>query len=127
MRLGPLSVAAWDVRENAWLLGDGGKTKVGCAVSDGRGIWTGVNIQHKYRSHDIHAEVNAISTMVATGHHDLTYVLVAAERAMFTPCGACLDWITEFGTEDTIVAWQSSREGEINSLTVAELMPHYPR
>src|SRR4051794_19531422 len=88
---------AWTVRENAHLLA-GGKTKVGCVVlsSDGR-LFQGVNIQHQFRSHDIHAEVAAIASMVSAGAKKAVAMVIVAERELFTPCGACLDWIMEFG------------------------------
>lgn len=94
--------------------------------SDGS-IYVGCNLEHKFRSHDIHAEVNAISSMVAGGNQQLTAVLIAAERDRFTPCGACLDWIFEFGGPDCMVAVQKGRNSDTEILTARELMPHYPR
>jgi len=42
-----LSVAAWKVRENAFIIG---KTKVGAAIlSDKGNIFSGCNCEHKYR------------------------------------------------------------------------------
>jgi cytidine deaminase len=64
-RLSELAQAAWSARENAYVIGP---TKVGCAVlaTDGR-IYSGCNVEHRFRSHDVHAEVNAITNMVAAG------------------------------------------------------------
>jgi cytidine deaminase len=82
-----------------------GPTKVGCAVlpDDGR-IFAVCNVEHRFPSHDVHAEVNAITTMVAGGagrDHQrqrgrILAVVVVAERDQFTPCGACMDWILQF-------------------------------
>ena len=47
---------AWKFRENARILG---KTKVGAAVSSKGKIFGGCNIEHKFRSHDIHAEISS--------------------------------------------------------------------
>jgi len=119
-----LAHAAWEARENAHVLGS---TAVGCAVASETGaIFVGCNVQHKYRSHDIHAETNAIGTMVAGGGEKLIAVFVAAERDRFTPCGACMDWIFEFGGADCIVMWQSTKNGSVGKLTAAALMPYYP-
>ena len=74
----------------------------------------------------MHAETNTIGTMVAAGHQVLTVVFVAAERERFTPCGACMDWIFEFGGPGCVVMWQNTPGGPIRKLTAAELMPHYP-
>jgi cytidine deaminase len=119
-----LASAAWRIRENAYVLG---KTKVGCAVLSSRGtIFEGCNVEHRFRCHDIHAEVNAISSMVAAGERQLLVVFVAADRERFTPCGGCMDWILQFGSESTIVAFQSTRNGPIQRYTAGQLMPHYP-
>lgn len=124
-RLPELGVAAWAVRRNARILG---ATAVGAAVLDTSGrIHAGCNIEHRFRSHDVHAEVNAIGTMVAAGGHGLVAVVVVAERERFTPCGACLDWIFEFGGGDCVVGVQGLEGGETETLTAAQLMPHYPR
>lgn len=121
---------AWSAWDHALLVGDG-KTKVGCAV---RGmlpnglerIYTGVNVQHKYRSHDIHAETNAIGSAVTAGCRAIHHVFIAAERSQFTPCGACMDWIFELGGADCPVSWQSTRGGMVFTLRAGDLMPHYP-
>ena len=99
---------------------------MGAAVlSDGK-IFVGCNIEHKFRCHDIHAEVNAISNMIACGNKRLQAIIVVAEREKFTPCGACMDWIFEFGGGTCLVGHQSTRDGKINVYEAKELMPHYP-
>jgi cytidine deaminase len=120
-----LSQAAWERRRNAHILG---KTRVGAAALAGDGtIFGGCNIEHKYRCHDIHAEVSAIAGMVSSGHSDLCAILIAAERELFTPCGGCLDWIFQFGGAACLVAHQASPDGEIKVWQAGELMPFYPR
>jgi len=99
---------------------------VAVAGADGE-IITGCNMEHRYRSHDVHGEVSAIAAYVASGRRDLKTVFVAAERDHFTPCGACLDWIFEIGGPDTEVLVQSSRDGQVTRYLAADLMPHYPR
>lgn len=119
-----LSLKAWAVRENAYTIGN---TKVGVSVlSESNKIYCGCNIEHKFRSHDIHAEVNAISNMVSFGDRLIKKILIVAERDFFTPCGSCMDWIMQFSNEDTIVGFQSSRDGEIHTFKTKELMPYYP-
>lgn len=119
-----LAAEAWKARDNARVHGP---TKVGAAVltTDGR-IFTGCNIEHRYRSHDIHAEVNALTTMAAAGGGTALGVVIAAARDRFTPCGACLDWIFELGGPDCSVSFQGQPGGAIETFRADELMPHYP-
>jgi cytidine deaminase len=121
-----LAVAAWDVRKNAHVIGP---TKVGCAIagSDGQ-IYVGCNVEHRFRSHDVHAEVNAITTMVSNSCSTFRVMFIAAERERFTPCGACMDWIMQFAiSEDVPIVSQSKVGGEVRVFKARELMPHYPR
>lgn len=122
--LAALADAAWLARNHARVLG---RTKVGCAAKSTSGrIWLGCNVEHKYRSHDIHAEVNAIGSLVAGGDDGLAAVFIAAERERFTPCGSCMDWIFELGGETCLVAAQSTPGGPILALYARDLMPFYP-
>lgn len=120
-----LAAAAWNTRENAHILGN---TKVGCSVLTDRGrVFGGCNVEHMFRCHDVHAEVNAISSMVSSGDRTIIAVVIVAERDRFTPCGGCMDWIMQFGSEDTVVAFQPERGGPLQRYSAHELMPHYPR
>ena len=118
-----LSVTAWKFSKNARVLG---KTKVGCAVLSGKEIFGGCNIEHKLRSHDIHSEISAISSMVSAGCKKLDAILVVSQRDKFTPCGGCLDWIFEFGGPKCLVGYQTKKDGKISIFKAEELMPHYP-
>ncbi len=120
-----LAQRAWQARRNAHLYGS---TAVGAAVLCSNGaIYSGCNVEHRFRSHDIHAEVNAIGSMVAGGEKSLIAILVVAEREAFTPCGACLDWIFEMGGADCYVGYQRSPEPDTAIFRAADLMPHYPK
>lgn len=120
-----LSKSAWMVRDNAHIFGN---TKVGAAlITEKQNIYSGCNIEHIFRSHDVHAEVNAISNMVSNGDKKFTSILIVAERIKFTPCGSCMDWIFQHGGSDCEVGFQSKQGGEIIIYTASELMPHYPK
>ncbi len=119
-----LAKSAWECRENARF----GNTRVGAAVLTSKGeIFVGCNIEHQFRSHDIHAEVNAIGSMVAAGSKNLKAILIVAQRGLFTPCGACMDWIIQFGSLDCEIGFQAKRGGKIKKFKAKELMPFYPR
>ena len=120
-----LSEAAWRARENAYILG---KTKVGCALMTATGeVFAGCNVEHRFRSHDIHAEVNAIGSMAAAGARSIVYLLIVAERERFTPCGACMDWIMQFAAEECLVGFQPSPGAEPTMYSTHQLMPYYPQ
>ena len=123
-RLKEMARIAWKYRENAYVLG---YTKVGATVmsSDGK-IYGGCNVEHRFRSHDVHAEVNAITSMVASGRIELIAIVIVTERMSFTPCGACMDWIYQFGGPSCIVAIQCKPGGKIRKFRAKDLMPHYP-
>jgi cytidine deaminase len=119
-----MSEAAWTARDNARILG---ATPVGCAaLSDAGVIYAGCNVEHRFRSHDIHAEPNALSSLVAAGGKACVAVLVVAERDKFTPCGSCMDWIFEIGGPNCQVGFQPRRSEAVTWYAAAELMPHYP-
>ena len=120
-----LSRAAWSVMENARVHG---KTKVGAAVMSAQGqIFEGCNVEHRFRSHDVHAEVNALTTMASVGHGPAIAILIASRRERFTPCGGCLDWIFELAGPECLVAFQGQPGDSRLELRARELMPHYPR
>lgn len=118
-----MATTAWNYRDNSRILG---KTKVGVAVISGGKIFGGCNIEHKFRSHDIHAEISAISSMVSSGYKKLDAIIIVSERTKFTPCGGCLDWIFEFGGPTCLVGYQNQKEGNVKIFQAQELMPHYP-
>ncbi len=119
-----LELMAWKVREHSRILG---KTKVGCALLSVEGnFYNGCNIEHKFRSHDIHAEINAISSMIAGGDKKIDTILIAADRESFTPCGSCMDWIFEMGGSGVQVLFHR-KDGVTSRYTAGELMPFYPK
>ena len=123
-RLPEMAARAWAVRAKARVVG---KTKVGCAVlSAESNIFDGCNVEHRYRSHDIHAEVNALGSLISGGDSRAIAVLVVAEREKFTPCGSCMDWIFEIGGGGCRVGFQSSPRAETVWYLASDLMPHYP-
>ena len=124
-RANELSDVAWRARMRARVLG---RTPVGCAALAASGeIYSGCNVEHRFRSHDMHAETNAIGNMISGGDDVLIAIFIAAERERFTPCGACMDWIFEFGGSGCQVIWQSHVNGKLQALSAHDLMPHYPQ
>ena len=120
-----MAEAAWAVRDHARVHGP---TQVGAAVLSAESdIFAGCNVEHRFRSHDVHAEVNALTNMVSAGHSLAAAILIVSERERFTPCGGCLDWIFELGGPECLVGFQRARGAPREVLRADELMPHYPR
>jgi cytidine deaminase len=119
-----LASAAWDARDRARVHG---RTMVGAAVLSAQGrVFAGCNVEHRFRSHDVHAEVNALTTMASAGDGPAVAVVVASDRERFTPCGSCLDWIFELGGPACFVSFQGEPGGKLLTMRADELMPHYP-
>ena len=120
-----MSKKAWKSQKNAKVVGT---TRVGAAaLSSGGEVFVGCNVEHRFRSHDIHAEVSAISSLVSSGEKELKAILVVAERDNFTPCGGCMDWIYELGGPDCIVGFQNAMNSTIKKYLAKDLMPYYPK
>ena len=124
-----LCEVAWTARENASLNKAEG-TKVGSAlITEGGVIISGCNVEHPFLTATIHAEANAIGTMVNFPTYQgekIKAIVVTSERYKFTPCGGCCDLIMHFGDENTIVAYQNEKGGPIHEFKMREIMPHYP-
>jgi cytidine deaminase len=121
-----LLAEAWKARGQAYVIGP---TKVGCALLAESGkIHTGCNVEHRFRCHDVHAEVNAITSMITAGDRVIAALAIAAERDRFTPCGGCMDWIFQFADpEQCGVFCQTSPDSQIVIYRLRDLMPYYPR
>lgn len=96
------------------------------ALADDGRVFAGCNIEHRFRSHDIHAEPNVLATLVAAGATACRAVLIAAERDNFTPCGSCMDWVMEIGGPECLVGFQREPGGIVAWREARELMPYYP-
>jgi len=118
-----LAAAANEARQRARTYGG---ISVGAAVLTSAGTQhVGCNIEHKFRSHDIHAEVCALAGMIAAGGDRAICVVVASDQSRFTPCGSCMDWIFELGGPDCLIVI-SSEKTPMAIWRADQLMPLYP-
>ncbi len=112
---------AWKARENAFSWKSG--TKVGCAIwTKNDKILQGWNIEGLWMT-SIHAEVTAITQLMPL-NQKIKMMAIVAETKMFTPCGACLDWIFQFSVKMPVILIDNQKE--IKRFSLDELMPHYP-
>lgn len=119
-----MSRLAWMARDRAHIYG---KTKAGaCVLTEHGGLFTGCNIEHIYRTRDIHAEQAAIVCAVVGGCPKIKAIIVVAERDNFIPCGSCMDWIHQHGGGECLIGQQNKIGGEIKWYKFTDLMPQYP-
>ena len=110
------------VRENAYA--PHSKFKVGAAVLTKSGrIYTGCNVENASFSIGICAERNAISNAIANGEKEIEVVAVVADTDPFTPpCGACRQFIQEFGPSAKVIL--ANLNGKTKIYTQKQLLPY---
>ena len=100
LELADLMTAARDAREGAYAPYSG--YKVGAAVLSASGkVYTGCNVENASYGLTICAERVAILKAVSEGESEITAVaIVAGESEIPRPCGACLQVMAEFASQD---------------------------
>jgi len=79
--------------------------QVGAAVSTDRGVFSGANVENASYSLSICAERVAASSAVAAGARKIDAVAVTASGPEpSSPCGACRQFLYEFGPGMTVVS-----------------------
>jgi cytidine deaminase len=95
---------------------------VGAAVATDRGVFTGANVENASYGLSICAERVAASCAVAAGARRIDAVAVTSSAAgPASPCGACRQFLYEFGTDMTVVA--EGTDGERKTWRLSELLP----
>lgn len=97
--------------------------QVGAALRTRSGrVFRGVNVENASLGLSVCAERAAVHGAVAAGERDFEAIAVATEAAEPTPpCGSCRQVLLEFVPDMRILL--VAREGPIERLTLAELMP----
>lgn len=99
------------------------KYSVGAAVLTESGeIFDGINIENAVYPLTICAERVAIFKAVSQGYRSFQAIAVVTKNGG-TPCGSCRQVMAEFGL-DTIVFIADTSGKLIDTLTVAQLLPH---
>ncbi len=94
---------------------------VGAAVLTGGGnIFTGVNVENASYGLTICAERIAIGNTISAGSIDIRALAIHTPSASAPPCGACRQFISEFGA-DIIVIFKQNQE--LVQMTISELLP----
>ena len=97
--------------------------KVGAALltEDGQVI-TGCNVENASYGLSICAERTAICKAVAAGIDAFQAIVVAADP-LATPCGACRQFIVEFGKHIEVVSASPSDLSQFRRWKITELLP----
>jgi len=100
--------------------------QVGAALMTKAGeIFTGCNVENASYGLAICAERNAVTTAVTAGVKpgDITELVIYIDREeLFSPCGACRQFISEFmKSESKVTAFNMN--GDSKTWTVAGLLP----
>lgn len=100
---------------------------VGAAVllADGQTIISGCNVENASYGLSICAERNAICQTVAQlGDKTNIAAIAVAAVPLATPCGACRQFIAEFGTDILVICVDANAPEKRHRFTAGELLPH---
>ena len=119
--LEPLIEAALKVREHAYA--PYSEFAVGAAVlTDDGNIFVGCNVENASYGLAICAERNAIAAAVAAGKQKFVAVAIAA-TPLASPCGACRQFIFEFGDDIQVISVDAAEPTSRKQWTSKELLP----
>jgi cytidine deaminase len=96
---------------------------VGAAIlcEDGT-IFTGCNVENTSYGLCICAERTAICKAVSEGHQKFKAIAVSA-TPLASPCGACRQFIVEFGKDIVVLSVDANDPKQTKSWTIEELIP----
>jgi cytidine deaminase len=96
--------------------------KVGAALLASGKIFTGCNVENASYSLTICAERVTAVNAIAAGCRKFEKIAVAADGSDFTvPCGACLQFLSEFAEDMEVILVNG--EGETEVTTLKKLLP----
>ena len=102
--------------------------KVGAALLGKSGkVYTGCNVECSSYGISLCAERTALVKAVSEGETEFDKIAVvgghAEELTYTTPCGACRQFLSDFGNFEIIMGYKENEELKIKKYTVKELLP----
>jgi len=95
---------------------------VGCAILTQSGrVFSGSNVENSSYGLTICAERTVLSNMIGKNIRDIKAIAVYGKVDSLSPCGACRQFIYEFG-KDIIIIFK--HEGKLIQKTIGELLPY---
>lgn len=117
--------AALAARNNAYA--PYSKFYVGAALETTEGeIFSGCNVENSSYGLSICAERHAIGNMVSAGFKQFKKIVVAA-TPLASPCGACRQFIVEFGSDIEVVSFDAKKQSDIMRWNICDLIPSHFR
>jgi len=114
--------AAQEARDKAYAVYS--QFRVGAALRTHDGtIITGCNVENGSYGLSICAERTAIVRAVAMGYTEFDTIAVVADP-LATPCGACREFIIEFGQETRVLCADAKNLSRAQTWNIAELLPN---
>ncbi len=100
------------------------KFKVGAAILSAKGnVYVGANVENVSYPCGICAETAAIAAMVAGGENLIQEIVIVADsKEIISPCGACLQRISEFSNQKTTIHL-ADLSGIKKSYTLGQMLP----
>ena len=97
------------------------KYRVGAAIMAGDKIYTGANIENASYGLTICGERSAAVAAISDGNRSIQGVAVAVEHGLSAPCGACRQFLREFGIEYPV--YLVNGDGTTLETTIDGLLP----
>lgn len=97
--------------------------KVGAALlGDSGHVWTACNVENSSYGLTICAERNAVTKAISEGARNFKAIAITCNsKKMISPCGACLQFLSEFNPELCVIIPSSG--GKIEQKKVKDLLP----
>lgn len=84
-------------------------------------LYQGTNVENSSYGLTICAERAALFSMVSSGERDLKTLYISGDKPFTTPCGACLQVISEFAEPDSEIILLTQRSKRVKKLR--DLLP----
>ncbi len=118
-----LILAAQEARRRAYTPYSG--YKVGAALQTDTGaIVAGCNVENLSYGATICAERTAVTKMIADGLGQKISAIAVASKDGVTPCGICLQVLSEFVEGPETLVYRVNENGEVQSMPFGNLLPH---
>ncbi len=116
-----LADTATEARQNAYAPFSSFQVGAALLTKDGR-VFAGVNVENSSYGLTICAERSAACAAVSAGSQEFVAIAIATEGA-HGPCGACRQFLNEFGPEMQIVLVDTAGEKPLETIELCELLP----